>query len=534
MSTNIDIIIIGSGPAGVSAAFPLLQAGLRVLMLDVGRQQQSHYIADNYLALRQQDKRQASWMLGDAFHALRMKSAVSPKLRIPALSYVFADYLEKNHIKNSDFTVVGSLAAGGLSNAWGAGVARFSAQELSHFPFPAQDITDSYATVSRRMGISGRSDDDLKAFFAVDGEASDAVPMDEIHQRLFNAYSNKRAGLNARGFHLGRSRVAVLTEDRELRKACSLSGNCLWGCSQGAIYSAVNDLQQLRLQPNFFYQSGFLAEQIVKDNDLWQVQGINTHTGEGARYSAGKVILAAGTLASTKLAAKALAITSPIAFLSSPTAAFLLWLPRLFGRPVTSGFGLGQLSFTLADKDISAFGSTFATSGIPLSEFASHLPLRRANSLAILNVLLSSCAVGNVFLPGHLTSAKMQLDANGELRVWGAFNEKVPEIMQEISSALRKHFLSLGGLILPGSFTLGRPGGDIHYAGSFPMRTLPSLGETSALGEVAGLANVFMVDGAVLPVLPEKSHTLTIMANADRIGRAIGLANQSRPPGNGI
>ena len=53
------------------------------------------------------------------------------------------------------------------------------------------------------------------------------------------------------------------------------------------------------------------------------------------------------------------------------------------------------------------------------------------------------------------------------------------------------------------------------------MRKTPVVGETSQLGEVLGMEGVYVVDGACLPVLPEKSHTLTIMANADRIGMRI-------------
>jgi choline dehydrogenase-like flavoprotein len=45
--------------------------------------------------------------------------------------------------------------------------------------------------------------------------------------------------------------------------------------------------------------------------------------------------------------------------------------------------------------------------------------------------------------------------------------------------------------------------------------------QTSTSGEVHGLPGVHVVDGSTLPVLPAKSHTLTLMANADRIGRLI-------------
>jgi choline dehydrogenase-like flavoprotein len=53
------------------------------------------------------------------------------------------------------------------------------------------------------------------------------------------------------------------------------------------------------------------------------------------------------------------------------------------------------------------------------------------------------------------------------------------------------------------------------------MRRSPVVGETTQLGEVVGLEEVYIVDGACLPILSEKSHTLTIMANADRIGRQL-------------
>jgi choline dehydrogenase-like flavoprotein len=68
---------------------------------------------------------------------------------------------------------------------------------------------------------------------------------------------------------------------------------------------------------------------------------------------------------------------------------------------------------------------------------------------------------------------------------------------------------------------MGKPGSDIHYAGTLPMRQSPGLGETDQYGEVQGLENVHVVDGASLSLLPEKSHTLTIMANADRIARTL-------------
>jgi choline dehydrogenase-like flavoprotein len=74
-------------------------------------------------------------------------------------------------------------------------------------------------------------------------------------------------------------------------------------------------------------------------------------------------------------------------------------------------------------------------------------------------------------------------------------------------------------LIIPTSFSVGSPGSDIHYAGTLPMKDDPTLGETGKFGELYGVTGLYVVDGASLPTLSEQSHTLTIMANADRIGR---------------
>lgn len=68
---------------------------------------------------------------------------------------------------------------------------------------------------------------------------------------------------------------------------------------------------------------------------------------------------------------------------------------------------------------------------------------------------------------------------------------------------------------------MGRPGGDIHYSGSMPMREMPNTGESGPNGEVKGVNNIHIIDGACLPLLSEKPHTLTVMANANRIARVI-------------
>lgn len=530
MKPDFDIVIVGSGPAGVSAAFPLVEAGLRVLMVDGGKQPGVLPPEADFLTARTNDAEQWKWMVGEDFHALKKSDAVSPKLRVPSHAYAFEGFEALNHVAGKDFVTVGSLATGGLANAWGCGVARFSAREMADFPFPASELDISYAKVSQRMGISGRVDDDMSDYFGLDEYSQSPIPMDALHTHLSQRYFNHRKKLNSQGFRLGRSRVAVLSEDVAGRQACNLSGNCLWGCRRHSMYSSTDDLPELRKHENFSELSGFVVDGLTRYDSYWAVDGQTIPSDERRSITASQIVLAAGTLATTRLALKTLNHRLPVPLLSCPTAAFLLWLPRLLGAPRTPGFGLGQLSFALGLQDnVTAFGSTFATTGISLSEFVRHVPLRRRYGIGLLRGLLSSCVVGNVFLPGHLTAAEAELQSDSSLSVTGKYGDVVVPLMDETAKKLRKAYWSLGAVLLPGSFTIGPPGGDIHYAGTLPMRESPSRGETSQRGEVEGLDGVFVVDGACLPTLSEKSHTLTIMANADRIGRQLAvMANSNR------
>jgi hypothetical protein len=294
------------------------------------------------------------------------------------------------------------------------------------------------------------------------------------------------------------------------------------------LYSSTYDLPELRKHKNFNELSGFVVDGLKRFDGYWSLEGLNTPDNKRRAITASRIVMAAGTLATTRIVLGALHFKQSVPVLSCPIAAFMLWLPNMLGIQRLSRFGLGQLSFLLALREnISAFGSTFSTTGIPLSEFVAHVPIKKRYAIDLMRSLLSSCVVGNLFLPGHLTAAKARLKEDGVLMVTGKYDQEVMQLMIEAKKKLRKAYWSLGALLLPGSFTVGRPGGDIHYAGTLPMRKSPKVGETTPLGEVMGLDGVYVVDGACLPVLPGKSHTLTMMANADRIGGQLAITAKS-------
>ncbi|MGO7493765.1 NAD(P)-binding protein, partial [Rhizobium ruizarguesonis] len=97
-------IIIGSGPAGVSAAFPLIAAGRRVLMLDGGDDAGS------------QEESRSVRVLGSNLESLRTDDGSSPKLQTPVARGILEPFRHQSGITGNGFFPIGSLARGGLSN----------------------------------------------------------------------------------------------------------------------------------------------------------------------------------------------------------------------------------------------------------------------------------------------------------------------------------------------------------------------------------------------------------------------------------
>ena len=90
----------------------------------------------------------------------------------------------------------------------------------------------------------------------------------------------------------------------------------------------------------------------------------------------------------------------------------------------------------------------------------------------------------------------------------------VRRVVRKLLGQARK----LGAVPLPMLLQMGKPGRSFHAGGSFPMRTNPSVLETDTIGRPAGWRRVHAVDATVLPSIPATTITLTVMANAHRIG----------------
>jgi len=532
---DADVIVVGSGPSGVAAASPLAGAGMRVLLLDGGLRRDERLVPrGTYHDIRRNDPEQWRLFLGPNLEGLRDEGPPSPKFSAPAGRFSFVGFERAERIVARGLTVVGSLARGGLSNIWGAGIAVFEDKDLAGFPLSAGDLRPAYERVAQRMGVTGFGADDLGS--ALDDEMPSLAPVEPAQnaRRLLERYRRRRAAVNALGVCLGRPRVALLTEERPGRQACNRCDMCLWGCARESIWSAAHDLPELTAYANLDYRPGHLVQGIAPVEGGYRLAVRRDEAGaDPARleFRARRVVLAAGTLVTTRLAMDLLGhYDTPVRLLNAPGAGFALCLPERIGSALaTHEFSMAHVSFRTvgdaADGSRDSYGNLFPASGLPAAMIVERMPLSRPGAVRLFRYLQPALLLGNCFLPGHYSdnTARLERDGAGQphLVVQGGTSADLPgrldDVRRRLGAALRK----LGAFLLPGSFTPIRPGEDLRYSGTLPMRENPGPAESAISGELHGAPGLYSVDLSVFPVMPAKHHTLTMMANADRVGHGI-------------
>ncbi len=498
-----DIVVIGSGPAGVSAAWPLVEAGRRVVMIDGGGDSDAGMVTP--------------WqrMLGAHLEALRPDDGLSPKLRTPEARRLLGAFQEREPIEAEDFLAIGALGRGGLSRIWGAFVCELQDDDLQDWPLTAYDLRPSYDAVVSRIGVSGSCDDDMAAFYGRSDAVQAPPPLGPTAAALLKRYSAARPDPD---FAMGRARNALITADRAQRQACDLRLGCLWGCPRGAIYDARQDVARLRQHANFELHDA-IARQLVRTAGGWDV--VTTH---GERLHAPRLVVAAGTLGSLRLVAPLIGPAAELRVLNSPVVAVpLLVSRRLGGTLPAAGHSLAQLGFRLACSTAPGdyvSGAIYEVAGLPASSFAARMPLGRRAATEIFRALAPALAIATIYFPGRCSANTVGLRPSAEgarVAVRGGVAPGFEAVVRSVRTRLSAIWRKLGARQLPGT-ALATAGTDAHLGGVCPMGVAAPHG-TNNYGELHAAPGLHLVDGSVLPTIPSKFTTLTVMANADRIGR---------------
>ncbi|MFJ1310570.1 GMC oxidoreductase [Agrobacterium sp. P15N1-A] len=303
-NNHYDAIVVGSGISGGWAAKELTQKGLKVLMLERGRN--IEHVTDY------QNADKEAW---DYPHRNRATQEMKAKYPVLSRDYLleeatlgmWADEQETPYVEEKRFDWFRGYHVGGRSLLWGRQTYRWSQTDFEanakdgiavDWPIRYEDVSPWYDYVERFAGISGsREGLDILP----DGEFLPPIPLNFVEQdvasRLKKAFNGTR--------HLINSRCANITQelpDQE-RTRCQFRNKCRLGCPFGGYFSTqASTLPAAVATGNLTLRPFSIVKEILYDKDKKKARGveiIDAETNLTYEYTADIIFLNASTLNST-------------------------------------------------------------------------------------------------------------------------------------------------------------------------------------------------------------------------------------------
>jgi len=301
---HYDAIVIGSGISGGWAAKELTEKGLKVLMLERGRNiehikdypnahkekwdfphrgRRTHKMKTDYPAITR------SWPLDEYTLGMWQNEQESPYAEVKRF-----DWYRAHNV-------------GGRSLLWGRHSYRLSPMDFEanakegiavDWPIRYHDFAPWYDYVERFAGIAGSIEglDDVLP----DGQFLPPVPLNivekDVQARLKKVFGGTR--------HLINARLANITENRpeQGRTACQFRRKCIVGCPYGAYFSTQSTTLPAAMKTgNLTLRPFSIVKEILYDKDRKRARGveiIDAETHQTYQYTANVIFLNASAISS--------------------------------------------------------------------------------------------------------------------------------------------------------------------------------------------------------------------------------------------
>jgi choline dehydrogenase-like flavoprotein len=271
---QFDAIVVGSGISGGWAAKELTEKGLKVLMLERGRD--IKHVADYKSATKE------SWDFPHRGGRTQQMIKDYPVLkRDYPLNEINLDYWvnekESPYVETKRFDWFRGYHVGGRSLMWGRQSYRWSAMDFEanakdgfgvDWPIRYNDIAAWYSYAEKWAGISGS-----KEGLAIVPDGEFLPPMDlncvekDVAARVKEYYKGQR--------HMFIGRVANLTQPHNGRTNCQFRNKCWLGCPFGGYFSTQSStLPAAMATGNLTLRPFSIVTKILYDKDTKKATGV--------------------------------------------------------------------------------------------------------------------------------------------------------------------------------------------------------------------------------------------------------------------
>lgn len=534
-SFDCDVCIVGTGAGGGILAHQLAKAGVNVISLEQGPR-----LPDDYFRNTLPPGVAKDFGIG--------RNTVWPSDPHDSLFIhpLFADgTVGSTPRPENGFRHFQVLAVNGLQNLWNGVSVRFSAKDMQGWPVSYKQLAPHYTAVEELITVCGTAEN-IDAL--PDGAFVPPKPLRPADHMVVDAVKRLNDGVS----HAIPNRKAINTVPGTA-SSCVSTGICTSGCPVGAVYKftsrllpEISSLSNYRLLPNAKVVR--LLRQPDKPQQIQSVEYINTADGTRHTLRARHVVLAAGAIETPRLLFNSADDAAPAGLANhndlvgrglqdNPKVVLSTSLRRLWGKRRDYDIGYGDLLILLSQGRLPD-GSAFpfighAIHGIPdtphylsaMKGFPAFVKEKLARHMFHSYVTLGLFCAGERLADNRVRPGK-SADVYGVRQVDVDFH--IPDSAHDMMDAMmawgRRVLRSAGATQL--YCTRDNSGTGIHYAGTTPLSASAEDGTVDANLKAHGLDNLYICDGGVIPTLPDKHLTLTIMALSHRL--AGHLANRVR------
>lgn len=526
---SFDVCVVGTGAGGGILAFELAKAGLKVVSLEQG----GHIAADYFKTVdppgstRDFGLRASSTWPSDPHDSLFVHS-------------LFADPSTASANRHpGGFKQYQVYAVDGLQNLWNGVSVRFSPSDLGPWPLSYDDLAPHYSAVEKRITVCGTSENipDLP-----DGDFIPPKPLRPADRMIVDAV--KALG-EQRAFAIP-NRKAINTRGG-MATSCISTGICTSGCPVGSVYKfSARLLPEIAGLPNYELRTNAKVSRLIRapgQQKIEAVEYIDTATGEHHLLKASIVVLATGAVETPRILFNSATEEDPAGLANrhgqvglrlqdNPKSVLSTSLWKLWGKRRNYDIGYGDLLILMAQERMPN-GESFpfighAIHGIPdvphyLAGLAPFPPFAKQH---LARMMFHSYVTLGLFCAGD-PNPKNRVRPGTHLDRFGVPQVEIDFTMSASAREMIEAMAKWGRRVLRKASatsiyeTWDNSGTGIHYAGTTALSRDPAAGVVDGDLRSHDIENLYICDGGVIPTLPDKHLTLTIMALSHRLGRHI-------------